>query len=182
MRTIDFCYDVETLKGPGEVEGGWDNPQAMGLRSAVVYDYQRDLYLFVESKKELREMFSGHLVLGFNSVKFDNNVIERNDKEDAWFDVDLLRDACQAKWGVPDVKTAEDQNPGKVHDGSIGLKGLGLGTLGREKIGHGSESPKYAVSRLWEYNLQDVRLTVQLQRFRERYGYLVDGKGNKLVL
>jgi len=36
-------YDVEVVRGPDKVEGGWDNPEGMGFASAVVYDFKTDL-------------------------------------------------------------------------------------------------------------------------------------------
>lgn len=179
-----MAYDVETLRGPDEVDGGWDNPAAMGLRSAVVYDRNRDLYLFFdEGLKEavrLCLVLEGEAVLSFNGVRFDNRVIGKS-ADSSWLDVDLLQEVSRLKFGCSIDEAERAYGAEAVHgDGSIGLGGLARGTLGMGKIGHGSESPQYTPDRLYQYNLHDVRLTVKLAEFYGRYGFLVDGSGRVL--
>jgi len=184
-------YDIETLRGPDEVEGGWQNPEGMGFGTAVVYDDVLDLYKFFGpgEKEDLIRELSGEGVASFNGVKFDNRVLLGNADPivPLWHDYDLLLEVVRSKFGVASVKEAEEKfGAVVVHDGSIGLNGLSQGTLCRSKTGHGSLSPKWIQagewSRVFAYNLQDVRLTTTLIYFAQEYGFLLDRDGAKISL
>ena len=181
-------YDIETLKGPDEVEDGWDNPEAMGFGSAVAYDSVSDLYHFFSQDKssDLVDLLRNQTVVTFNGVKFDNRVLLGNNyrrHELLWRDEDLLLWVIQYKFSLDSVAEAESLLVSReVHDGSISLNGLAKGTLQKKKTSHGSQSPimirEKRWSELWQYNLQDVRLLRQLREFLDRYKFLVDGKGS----
>lgn len=189
---MPVIYDVEVLKGPDEVEGGWENPEAMGFGTAVVYDTAPDRYFFYgpQDKQKLIKMLHGHRdVVSFNGVRFDNRVLMGNDylsEDGLWDNTDLLLLAVRAKFpGCADVKEAEDKHGAKaVHDNTLGLDGLAHGTLGRGKTGHGAHAPKLIAAGDWagvfEYNLEDVRLTYKLWAFAKQYGFLVDRGGTVL--
>jgi hypothetical protein len=191
-----MVMDVEVLLDPNEVPGGWDNPEAMGFASAVVYWSKTDRYHFFlhpESLFDLKQFLMGHLVVTFNGIKFDSRVILGNDREVldtgrtlrepwGWRNCDLLLEYVKARFGDPDVGAAEKRLGDKaIHDGTFGLDGLAEGTLGRNKTGHGAHAPvlyrdgKYA--ELLEYNQEDVRLTRQLFEFMVNYGFVVDRAG-----
>lgn len=185
-------YDVEVLRGPKDVEGGWKNPEAMGFGTAVVYDSEHDTYLFFSEnqKDDLIRTMTGHRVVSFNGIKFDNSVVLGNDYDlSPWDDVDLLIEVVRSKFGLPSLEAAceklanYDKN---VHDGSISLDGLSEGTLGMKKTGSGAHAPELIREAKWAevyaYNLHDVRLTRKLFEFAQTYGYLIDRKGNKIEL
>lgn len=188
---MPVVYDVEVLRGPDEVEGGWENPEAMGFGTAVAYDTGRDRYYFFgpENKVALTHLLKGREVVSFNGVRFDNRVLMGNgylSEDGLWDNTDLLLAAVRAKFpGCIDVKDAEDQYGSKVvHNNTLGLDGLAQGTLGRGKTGHGAHAPKLIAANDWagvfEYNLEDVRLTYKLWAFAKQYGFLVDRAGNVL--
>lgn len=191
MRTL--VYDIEVLKGPSEVSGGWGNPEGMLFGTAVVYDYKADLYHFfgTDHKDELIELLAGNYVISFNGIRFDNKILLGNDYQSKfaalWDDYDILREVVKAKFGCESVSEAEEKvgNQG-VHDGSIGLDALARGTLGLNKTGHGAKAPGLIRENKWAevfaYNLNDVRLTRKLYDFIQKHGYLIDGWGNKITI
>lgn len=192
---MPIVYDVEVLQGPDEVEGGWENPEAMGFGTAVAYDTADDRYRFYGhgDQERLMTALTRRKVVSFNGVRFDNKVLLGNDymhnldgENTFWDDIDLLLLAVRAKFpGCHSVKEAEEKYGAKaVHDNTLGLDGLAHGTLGRGKTGHGAHAPKLIAAKDWagvfEYNLEDVRLTYKLWAFAKEYGFLVDRDGNVL--
>jgi hypothetical protein len=188
MKTL--VYDVEVLRTPDETEGGWNNPWGMGFGTAVVYDYQDNLYRFYiqEQRTELVQSFQGNTIVSFNGIKFDNNVIVAPEMEKGnWENYDILLEVVKSKFGVNTVKEAEEEyGASEVHDGSICLDGLAKGTLGYHKTGHGAKAPLLIREGKWAevfaYNLQDVRLTKMLYDFMRTYHYLIDRKCNILPI
>jgi hypothetical protein len=181
-----MVYDVEILRAPEQVEGGWENPQGMGFGTAVVYDSKSDLYLFYgpgdDQKEQLIKKLTGQLVVTFNGIKFDNAVLLGNDYgQSPWDDYDILKEIICAKWNAISVKEAEQKYGAKeIYDGSMGLDAIAVSTLNRTgKTGHGSQAPWLIQNGKWAecfaYNLNDVRLTRFLANFINRYGYIVDG-------
>lgn len=185
-----IVYDVEVLRGPDEVEGGWNNPEAMGFGTAVAYNYLNDQYYFygADDKAELIKLLQSNTVVSFNGIKFDNRVVLGNDYSQntrLWRDVDILLMVVQSKFGLPDVVAAETKlGDREVHDGSISLDGLAEGTLRMHKTGSGAHAPKLIREGKWPavfaYNLHDVRLTRMLYDFMNKYGYLVDRRKNQI--
>jgi hypothetical protein len=133
---------------------------------------------------------AGSIVLTFNGMKFDNAVVMNDNNIGGgtpWNDVDLLFRVVRAKFKVETVKEAEEKYGAEVvHDGSIGLNGLSIGTLGMQKTSHGSKSPKMIQAGRWAevfaYNLHDVRLTWKLYEYSRMYGRLIDGSGQLIVM
>lgn len=185
-------YDVETFKPPEEVEGGWQNPEGMGFGTAVMYDTVQDLYKFYgpNDREVLIQDLSGHGVASFNGIKFDNRVLLGNDLGGStpWHNYDLLLEVVCSKFpGTKNIKEAEEKyGANHVHNGSIGLNGLSVGTLRHGKTGHGSKSPLWIRNgewaRVFAYNLEDVRLTCRLIYFAQEYGFLLDQEGTKIEL
>jgi len=192
MKPGLFIYDIEVLRGPDEVDGGWNNPEAMGFGCAVVYGYEYDQYYFYgpDEKDWLVILLANAHVVSFNGIKFDNRVIFGNDYNSAvcdrkWSDIDLLLKVVRGKFNVDTVADAETKfGMSEVHDGSIGLDGLAKGTLGMGKTGHGSKAPDMIREGKWDgvyaYCLHDVRLTRKLYEFAKQYGYLIDRNGTKI--
>jgi len=179
-----LVYDVEILRGPDEVEGGWENPEGMGFGSAVVYDCKKDLYVFFgpKEKKPLIESLYGHKVISFNGIEFDNKVVLGNDydKNVFWQDYDILIEVCRSWFGLDSIKEAEEKyGKNTVHGkGIISLDGLAQGTLGLRKTGTSAYAPELIKASKWAdlfaYNLNDVRLIWKLFCHIRTYGYLLD--------
>lgn len=191
MRTL--VYDIEVLKVPCEVTGGWGNPEGMLFGTAVVYEYDTDLYSFFgpAQKDDLIRYLTGNTVISFNGIKFDNSVLLGNNyaESDAntthWSDVDILLEVVRSKFGVGSVQEAEERvGRYTAHDGSIRLDALARGTLGLHKTGHGAKAPELIRENRWAevfaYNLNDVRLIRKLYDFIQKYGYLIDGRGDRI--
>ena len=182
-----IVYDVETLKGPQEVEGGWNNPEAMGLRSAVTYDTKIDDYEFFkkEEQPELIKKLTDQDVLTFNGLRFDNAVLLGNNYTQSfdfkWRNHDLLAQIIGARFEILGFdetfiqQALEKVGPEKVFDGSCSLDKLCWHTLGKRKSGSGAEAPNYPWAKLWQYNLRDVRLTWELYQFWTKHNFVVDG-------
>lgn len=191
-ETLIYVYDIEVLRGPDEVEGGWQNPEAMGFGTAVVYSYKDNLYHFFgpDQKREIIGLLADSHVVSFNGIKFDNAVLMGNDYQKAgepWTNRDILLDVVKGKYSLGSVLEAEKKLGDKeIHDGSIGLDGLAEGTLGMHKTGHGAKAPQLIKEGKWAevfaYNLHDVRLTKMLYDFAKKYGYLIDRNGLKINL
>lgn len=202
-----LIYDVEVLKGPDEVEGGWNNPEGMGFGCAVVYDACYDVYSFYGPGEidRLRATLTmpGRIRGGFNNVKFDNRVIFGNEYmtrklpngskfklefAESDSEADLLIRVVSAKFRVQTVKEAEDlYGSREVHDGSCGLNALATNTLKVPgKLSHGAKAPKMIAEGKWaevfEYCLHDVRLNWLLIEHVNKYGYVIDGKGTVLQI
>jgi len=183
-------YDIETLRGPDEVEGGWTNPYGMGFGTAVVFNDKNNLYSFYGPNDAglLLNNLNSEIVVSFNGIKFDNRVLLGNEnKEEYWVDIDLLLEVVKSKFKVQSVLEAEEKYGNQlIHDGSIGLNGLSQGTLGLSKTGHGAHAPELIKQRKWaevfSYNLNDVRLTKMLYKYAKKYNRLIDGKGNIIKL
>ena len=200
-------YDVEVLRTPDEVDGGWDNPKAMGFASGVAYSYEKDQYFFFlheEGREKLIKLLDRNIAISFNGIKFDSCVLLGNNRRHdesgttwrldtatepyvCWQNIDLLLEYIKARFQYETVVEAEVKLGDKtIHDGSFGLDGLAQGTLGLNKTGHGALAPllykdcKY--EELLEYNLQDVRLTKKLFDFVRLYGYLVDRTGKAVKI
>lgn len=197
-----LVYDIEVLRGPQEIRGGWDNPYGMGFGTAVVYSYGLDQYLFFgpEERFDLIKLLTGCRVISFNGIKFDNRVLLGNEYEHCrepqwigektpWMNVDLLAEVVKAKFGLLDVDAALEKlsNYNKaVHDGSINLDGLAEGTLGMHKTGEGAHAPVLIKNGQWPqvyaYNLHDVRLTRMLYNHINKHGRVVDRKNNHISI
>ena len=198
---IERCivYDVEIIKNPDEVEGGWDNPEAMGFASAVAYSYEKDQYYFFlheKAREEMCDFLHGKIAVTFNGIHFDSRVMLGNDRmffpdgrtaiRGTWWDnYDILLEYIKTRFAYSNVRDAEVRLGDKaIHDGSFGLDGLAYGTLGLNKTGHGAMAPDLYSSCLYHdllsYNLQDVRLTKKLFNFIRRYGFVVDRIGRSI--
>jgi hypothetical protein len=189
-------YDVEVVRGPDEVDGGWENPEGMGFASAVTYSYADERYRFFihdQGKFNLLDFLAGKNAVSFNGIKFDSRVILSNKRgvtkdgitsygDTGFGNCDLLLEYIRARFGDPDVGTSEKRLGDKaIHDGSFSLDGLAEGTFGQHKTGHGAKAPilyrEGKIAELLEYNLQDVRLTKKLFDFIRQYGFVVDRSG-----
>lgn len=188
-------YDVEVLRGPDEIEGGWNDPFGMGFGTAVVYDYDQDIYFFYgpdDKDRLILDLKASTGVIGFNNARFDDRVMLGNDYDahgdkTPWIAIDLLEWAVKAKFGCETVGEAQRRfGQWTVHNGSINLNAICKATLGDkyQKIGHGAHAPKLIQAGKWpdvfQYNLHDVRLTRMLYDHVMLHGSMTDGKGQVL--
>lgn len=193
---IDFIvYDVETQKMSNQVEGGWNNIYGMGLASAVTYSSADDQYLFwQESEREdLCKYLNNQLVVSFNGLTFDSKLLLGDDRillpngttqnnKYSWKNADIFIETWRRILNLDRTnypKIVEEINKQEMQQGIFSLDGIANATLNRSKSGKGSNACMLYQQRkyieLFNYNLQDVRLTKELYLFIMKYKYLVTG-------
>lgn len=75
-------YDIEIKKEIDKINVGWTDFHKMGISVAVSFDYRNGLYSvhlddnIRDLPKRLNE--EGTLVVGFNIIKFDNNILRKD--------------------------------------------------------------------------------------------------------
>jgi len=155
-------FDLETRRLADEV-GGWSNIAKMGLAIGVVYCEPEGFRTFTEETvQELIALLkSADLVVGFNQMRFDYEVLSAYSKENlrARPNVDILVDVS------------------KVLGFRLTLDHLAQHTLGKGKSGHGLEAVKWfregRMDLLEQYCKDDVAITWELYDFGRKNGHLV---------
>lgn len=143
--------------------GGWHDYESMGISCLCAYDYHEDRYrVFTEGNKGgfADLIHSSDLLVGFNNIKFDNNVIR------ATWGIDLSRkptfDILLEIWrslGFGDEFNSE------THAG-YGLDAMAKANFGIGKTGFGGNAPvewqKGNIGSVIDYCLMDIKLTKML--------------------
>ena len=180
-----IVYDIETKKLANEVEGGWNNPYGMGLGTAVTYDYSDHLYHFYDEndKERLIQDLTGNCVISFNGIRFDNLVLLKK-FENNWFNIDIFDIVVKSKFGIPLSYAVAKFGSDRVFNGTISLNAISRSTLNLVKNASGELAPQMIRDKrykeVFEYNLNDVRLTKFLFEFGLKFRYIVDGTGTKI--
>lgn len=186
--------DVEIQKIIEETEGGWDATDVLDVSTAVVYEYATDRFrVYGHTNQELdalrMRLLDADRITGFNIFNFDFPVIW-NIRRNEWSQSELAKvllpktnDILRRIW------LSSGLNPDEFSDAhqGVGLDSIARGTLGKRKIGHGSQAPKWFQSGQWgklvNYCVDDVALERDLSDFIDRYGYVVSGvTGNVLKI
>lgn len=192
-------FDIEIRESPNDVEGSWSAKDKLGFACAVAWvNIEERFRLFDErNAKELVELLSGTpLVVGFNHVRFDYQVMDKSDgltperpcipggfDETVWpdlvgpgkIDFDLLLEIWKTVGVSPTFTPA-------TH-GKFGLDSVASLTLGpdNKKTGHGANAPyqyqKGEWAALLDYCQQDVKLTRDLFRYVRSYARVITEKG-----
>jgi len=187
--------DTETQKKSDEVEGGWGNVYAMGMSCAVTWDSKTDLYEIWDhnSKDKLNEYLNNKIVITYNGIQFDSQLLLGNDRKIElrgatsndkykWYNLDLyveiLRNMfCMDKSDYP--KIIEKIKQTRTGKGVFSLGNVAQATLGISKSGDGADAPTLfqtkQLTKLYSYNLQDVRVLKELFLFAKKYKYIVSG-------
>jgi hypothetical protein len=196
MVTDYIVYDCETQKYAEDPSvGGWHNVYGMEMSSAVTYDSKTDNYTFWDhlSRERLCEFLNGKLVISFNGIMFDSRLLLGNDRtielngmtrniKYGWNNIDLYVEIFRRifkmdKSNYP--KIIETMQAKKHAKGVFGLHDVTIATLNHTKTGDGAEAPMLfkqgRIVELFQYNLQDVRVTKELFQFILKYKYLVTG-------
>ncbi|MGC8604786.1 MAG: Zn-binding domain-containing protein, partial [Desulfomonilaceae bacterium] len=164
-------FDLETQKLSNDV-GGWSNIAKMGLSIAVTYSRNHGFNCFTEDKaQELVHLLkSANLVVGFNHIKFDYEVLSAYTQENLrnGRNLDILIE-IQKKIGH-----------------RLSLNHLAQFTLGREKSGSGTDAPIWfqqgRFDLLEKYCRDDVAITRDLYQFGVENGYLLYQKRDGQIL
>lgn len=190
-----IVVDTETQKHADQVSGGWDNIEGMGFASAVTYSSQLDRYVFWKSnqREDLCKYLNNQLVVSFNGINFDTKLLLGNDRvlnnngstengKYKWFNADLyveiwrnILNLDRTNYNIIIKKIEEQRFPKGMFD----LEIIGNATLGMKKAGKGSRAPDLfqqgKLIELFQYNLQDVRVTKSLYEFIRERKYIITG-------
>lgn len=187
-----IVYDVEVLRGPQDTPGGWDNPAGMGFGTAVAHDTRHNLYRFFgpDGRESLGDMLveTDQVVVTFNGKKFDSRVVLADNMAGApWRECDLLEVVVRGKYGVETISEAVQKvGAREVFNGALNLDSLCGATLGMRKNGHGAHAPELIRNKQWaevyEYNLNDVRLTKRLLDYARKYHRVIDRDANIITV
>ncbi len=156
-------FDVETRRSAAEV-GGWNRADRMGVSVAVAYDSAADDF-FTYRQEELPDLFArlraAHLVIGFNSLRFDYAVL----RPFAPFE---LR-------GLPSLDLLQRVNQSLNY--RVSLDNLGQATLGEPKSANGLLALQWwkegRLEDIARYCRKDVDITHRLYRYGLEQGYLL---------
>lgn len=142
--------------------GGWHDHAGMGVSVIGVYDYTEDRYrVFCRDNFPIfEEACKGKMLVGFNSIPFDNAVISAD------LGVALPEDHCydilRETWAAAGLGPKFDF---KTH-GGYGLDAMCKANFGTKKSGNGALAPvlwqRGQIGEVIDYCLNDVRLTKQL--------------------
>lgn len=160
---------------------GWRDFDGMGLTVVCAYDYTFDRYrVFMEDNLDELEALIANtdLMVGFNSIAFDNNLLRANGIEvDDGKCYDLLRAVWEAAGLGPEFRYPS-------HAG-YGLDDICKTNFGINKTGHGAMAPvqwqRGRYGAVVDYCLNDVRLTKRVLDFIFQNGHIVSPKTQEIL-
>jgi DEAD/DEAH box helicase domain-containing protein len=142
-------FDLETQKSADEV-GGWGNISKMGLSIGVTYNTSRDEYKIFHEKSVselITELQRADLVIGFNNLRFDYEVLH------GYTSFDLSQ--------LPTLDLMVDLQNKLNH--RLSLDSIATATFGVEKTAEGLQAIRWFKDRRFleiaEYCCYDVKLT-----------------------
>ena len=165
-------FDLETQFLAAEV-GGWDNKAAMKVSVAVTYSSREKKYRqYTEGQVHalIAQLKAADLVVGFNVISFDYEVLKAYSSED--FSkiptLDMLVEVTRALGHrlKLDTLAAATLKAGKSADGLMAVQWWREGNLGE----------------LLSYCQKDVEITRDLWEFGRKYGYLLYEDKNKALM
>lgn len=170
MEKQFLIYDIEIEKailGRNETPingikycAGWDDQENMGISVLCAFDYQTKTFrVFTESNKDqFAELCQNRVVVGFNSRKFDDQVLKKVWGIDTPESIDIL----VGIWGA--VGLGPDFNF-KTH-GGYGIDDCCSVNFGIKKTGHGALAPvdwqRGKIGDVIDYCINDVYMTKRL--------------------
>jgi hypothetical protein len=173
MKNIVY-FDLETQKSAEEV-GGWDKISRMGMSIGVIYSTAKNEYeIFGEKQVHdlIRELQRADLVVGFNNLRFDYEVLHGYTALDLRQlpTLDML------------VKIQEDLQH------RLSLDALATGTFGVAKTSEGMQAIQWfkegRLLEIAEYCCYDVKITRWIHEYgvQHRQLHYVNRFGNKLTV
>jgi RNase_H superfamily len=171
MRNIVY-FDLETQKSAEEV-GGWNKIRNMLMSVGVTFSTQRGTYQIYREKQVddlVAELLRADLVVGFNNLRFDYEVLH------GYTVVDLTQ--------VPTLDMLVELQKNLSH--RLSLDSIAVSTLGVEKTSEGLQAIQwYREGRLLEiaeYCCYDVKITRLVHEYGARHKQLFyrNRFGNKL--
>jgi DEAD/DEAH box helicase domain-containing protein len=173
VRNIVY-FDLETQKSAEEV-GGWDNIRDMRMSVGVTFSTQRGTYRIygeAEVNDLVNELLRADLVVGFNSLRFDYEVLHG-------YTIVDLRQAATLDMLVELQKALPHR---------LSLDAIAAPTLGVEKISEGMQAIYWfregKLLEIAEYCCYDVKITRMVHEYGARHKQLFyrNRFGNKLMV
>jgi len=169
-------FDLEIKKRIEDCSKGWNSHDEMGISVLCLYDYLTGRYrVFDDANKDeaLNILNNYDLVSGFNTVKFDWNVVNKswpNGYTRIGKDYDILREIWVSQGLDP------DNFNGRTH-GGYKLDDVAFDTIGMRKTANGALAPimfqEGRFAELVDYCLEDVRIERTLFEFVVNNGYVI---------
>ncbi len=160
----EIFFDLETKLWSTEVEGGFSNISAFGMSVAVSWDKANGFRTWLENNASelVKELDQADKVIGFNSVRFDYEVLSAY---------------------VPNIHDLLD---GKSFDiladiysrlgFRVSLDNLCMSTLGKSKSATAEDAIKWwrqgQVDKVVSYCQTDVELTRDIYRYGQKHGFI----------
>jgi DEAD/DEAH box helicase domain-containing protein len=148
MKNIVY-FDLETQKSAEEV-GGWDRIGQMGLSVGVTYSTARGGYRIYDERQVndlIRELQRADLIVGFNNLRFDYEVLH------GYTALDLRQ--------LPTLDMLVDLQERLQH--RLSLDAIATATFGVEKTAEGLQAIQWfkdgKLLEIAEYCCYDVKLT-----------------------
>ncbi len=148
MKNIVY-FDLETQKSADEV-GGWNNIRDMRMSIGVTYSTARGDYRIYSEKEVnelIKELMRADLVVGFNNLRFDYEVLH------GYTVMDLKQ--------VPTLDMLVDLQKALQH--RLSLDSVATASLGVEKTAEGLQAIKWyregKLLEIAEYCCYDVKIT-----------------------
>ncbi|MBI4663816.1 MAG: ribonuclease H-like domain-containing protein [Verrucomicrobia bacterium] len=161
MKNLVY-FDLETQKSADEV-GGWGNIRAMRMSVGVTFSTSRGAYHIYGEKQVddlIAELMRAELVVGFNNLRFDYEVLH------GYTVVDLRQ--------VPTLDMLVELQ--KVLNHRLSLDALATTTLGVEKTAEGMQAIEWfrqgRLLEIAEYCCYDVKITRLLHEYGARHKQL----------
>jgi len=162
--TDTVIFDLETQYLADEV-GGWDHIRDMRLSVGVTYHVEEAVYrVYAEAEVErlIDALRQADLVVGYNVLRFDYEVLRAYAATDDLFDavptVDMLKDLRQALGWRPK------------------LDSVASATLGETKSADGLQAVYWfrqgLVDQVIDYCRRDVEVTWRVYQFGQQNGYV----------
>ncbi len=173
VRNIVY-FDLETQKSADEV-GGWDKISQMRMSIGVTYSSLRQEYRIYGEKQVddlLTELQRADLVVGFNNLRFDYEVL-------SYYTVYDLRQ-------VPTLDVLIDLQEKLQH--RLSLDAVACATLGVEKTAEGMQAIHWfrqgKLMEIAEYCCYDVKITRLVHEYgvAHRQLFYTNRFGNKLTV
>jgi len=173
MKNIVY-FDLETQKSADEV-GGWGNIREMRMSVGVTFSTARGEYQIYAEKQVndlLTELQRADLVVGFNNLRFDYEVLHHY----------TVFDLTQ----VPTLDMLVELQKKLPH--RLSLDSIATATLGVEKTSEGMQAIRWfregRMLEIAEYCCYDVKITRLLHEYGARHRQLLytDRGGRKLTV
>jgi DEAD/DEAH box helicase domain-containing protein len=171
MKNLVY-FDLETQKGAEEV-GGWSRIRDMRMSVGVTYSTASGQYtIYTEQTVDqlVQELHQADLVVGFNTLRFDYEVLHR------YTVLDLRQ--------LPTLDLLVELQKRLPH--RLSLDALATATLGLEKTADGLQAIRWFKQGRWldiaRYCCYDVKITRLLHEFGATHGQLfyLDRFGQRL--